>query len=104
MSEPDSSLQATCFSAYGLSIGYLFVLGVTLTGAWRQCNSLVLLFLGMKTYAIFFYHFMEFTADDVKLRPSELIPYFAVEGPYLLSMVITFAKCIFLPKIKAKKD
>lgn len=104
LSRPEWIVKATCVSAYGLSAGYLFVLLVTLTGAWRQCRTVVLLFLGMKLYAIGFYHLMEFTAEDEKLRPGHLIPYFGVEGPYVLSMIITFAKCVFLPKAKTKVD
>jgi hypothetical protein len=104
LSRPEWMVKATCVSAYVLSIGYLFIMGVTLFGAWRQCRTIVMLFLGAKLYAIGFYHLMEFTSPDIKLRPQHLVPYFAVEGPYVLSMLVTFAKCTFLPKAKVKKD
>ena len=39
--------------------------------------------------AIFFYHFMEFTSSA---PPENLIPYFSVEGPYVLSMALIIYK------------
>lgn len=39
--------------------------------------------------AIFFYHFMEFSSDT---PPENLVAYFAVEGPYILSMLMVVLK------------
>ena len=45
----------------------------------------VLLFVGIKLNAIYFYHFMEFTSHT---PPQNLIPYFSAEGPYIVSMFV----------------
>ena len=51
--------------------------------------------------AIFFYHYMEFTSD---IPPENLIPYFSVEGPYILSMALIVYKGYVASKLKMKKD
>jgi len=85
LARPDWMVAATCVSAYIFSLGYLLVLYVTWTKSWKAFSAPLLLLLGAKTYGIFFYHYMEFTSQ---LPPTNLIPYFSVEGPYILSMAI----------------
>ena len=43
----------------------------------------------MKMNAIFFYHYMEFASST---PPENLIPYFSVEGPYIVSMALIICK------------
>ena len=43
----------------------------------------------MKMNAIFFYHYMEFMSST---PPENLIPYFSVEGPYIVSMALIICK------------
>lgn len=74
---------ATCFSFSIFSIGYLLTIYYVIT---KKARTLVLLFLGAKIYALCFYHVMEFMSD---MPPRNLVPYFAVEGPYLLSIILT---------------
>ena len=59
---------------------------VCLTKTWKIFSVPLLLFIGCKLNAIFFYHYMEFT--HLTLAPKNLIPYFGVEGPYIISMMI----------------
>lgn len=39
--------------------------------------------------AIFFYHYMEFSSE---MPPENLVAYFSVEGPYILSMLMVVLK------------
>lgn len=84
-------VQATCISAYGLIFGYILTLIAVLTRSWKTLAVPLLIFIGIKLNAIFFYHFMEFTSDT---PPENLIPYFSVEGPYILSMVLVIMKIL----------
>ena len=85
LARPDWMVSATCISAYCLASGYVFLLYVIAYGKWRQCAIPLLLLLGAKIYAIGFYHFMEFTSST---PPGNLVAYFSVEGPYIVSMAI----------------
>ena len=78
-------VNATCISAYVLSVGYLFILYVIWTRGWRRFAIPLLLFIGGKLNAIGFYHLMEFTSE---IPPENLLAYFSVEGPYLVSMAL----------------
>lgn len=51
----------------------------------------MLLFVGVKSYAIYFYHLMEFLSDK---PPRNLLPYFSVEGPYILSLAMCLVKVV----------
>lgn len=82
-------VQATCISAYVLIFGYLLTLLSALTNQWKTLAIPLLLFIGIKINAIFFYHYMEFTSNT---PPEHLIPYFSVEGPYILSMLLVIYK------------
>lgn len=52
LTNPEWLVKATCVSAYGLSVGYIVLLLITLTNSWYRFKSLVLLFLGAKLYAV----------------------------------------------------
>jgi hypothetical protein len=82
-------VQATCISAYGLIFGYFLTLLAVVTKSWKALAIPLLIFIGIKLNAIFFYHFMEFNSST---PPENLIPYFSVEGPYILSMVLVIVK------------
>jgi hypothetical protein len=84
-------VQATCISAYGLIFGYGLTLIAVMTKSWHALAIPLLLFIGIKLNAIFFYHLMEFTSST---PPENLIPYFSVEGPYLLSMGLVLMKIV----------
>jgi hypothetical protein len=87
LDRPDWLRNATCISAFIFPAGYLFILWVALMDHWDRFYATVplLLFIGAKMYAIYFYHLMEFTSDK---PPQHLIPYFSAEGPYVVSMFI----------------
>ena len=85
LSRPDWMVKATCMSAYGFFPFYLVTLYACFSGQWKRCSWILSAFVGLKVYALTFYHWMEFTSA---LAPKELIPYFAVEGPYLLSLAL----------------
>ena len=85
LSRPEWLRIATCMSAYGLCWGYLLVAFSALTNSWRAMSIplLIILFVGIKTNAVGFYHVMEFMSD---MPPQNPIPYFGVEGPYIVSI------------------
>jgi hypothetical protein len=60
-------------------------------GSWGKVFAIapVLLFVGVKSYAIYFYHLMEFLSDK---PPQNLVPYFSVEGPYIVSLAMCLVK------------
>ena len=91
---------ATCVSAYAFVWGYALVAAAALTGAWRACRAPILLFVGAKLYALLFYHSMEFLSHA---PPQHLVPYFAVEGPYLLSGALVVRKVLQAGGDRAKK-
>lgn len=86
---PDWMVWATCISAYVFCVGYFLVIVALLTNGWKRLAVPLLLFMGAKMNAIFFYHLMEFTSAT---PPTNLIPYFSVEGPYIISMAIVVVK------------
>ena len=97
-------VKATCISAYVLIFGYLLTLLATLTNQWKTLAIPLLLFIGIKINAIFFYHYMEFTSLT---PPEHLIPYFAVEGPYIISMLLVLYKVtqnLYRSKNDSKKN
>jgi len=83
LARPQWMRVATCLSAYCFAPCYLFIAFVALTGAWPRYRLRLALFLGAKLNALLFYHVMEFLSDT---PPQHLLPYFVVEGPYLLSI------------------
>jgi hypothetical protein len=85
LQRPEWMVKATCFHSYVFPIGYFAIIVLILTNSWRRFAVPILLFIGAKMNAIFFYHYMEFTSN---VPPTNLGPYFSVEGPYVLSMAI----------------
>ncbi len=95
LARPDWLVMATCISAFVFPLGYLSVLTVAVKDWWSKpaVIALVLIFVGVKSYAICFYHIMEFSST---MPPpiSNLAPYFSAEGPYLLSLAMCTAKVL----------
>lgn len=92
LAHPEWMVSATCISAYVFPIGYILILLASLFDLWRPFAIPLCLFIGAKIYGIFFYHWMEFTHPT--LSPPNLVPYFSVEGPYILSMAVVMMKVI----------
>jgi hypothetical protein len=90
LAAPDWMVNATCVSAYVFFGCYVTILLVTGLNQWRRFAIPLLLFIGAKMNAIGFYHLMEFTHPT--LAPQNILAYFSVEGPYLLSMTIVLWK------------
>eukprot|EP00240_Pyramimonas_obovata_P010935 CAMPEP_0118932508 /NCGR_PEP_ID=MMETSP1169-20130426/10466_1 /TAXON_ID=36882 /ORGANISM="Pyramimonas obovata, Strain CCMP722" /LENGTH=124 /DNA_ID=CAMNT_0006875177 /DNA_START=336 /DNA_END=710 /DNA_ORIENTATION=- len=82
LSGPDWLRAATCFSAYAFSAGYLGIL-IGYTFGLDAIRLPTLVFLGMKLYALAFYHYMEFTS---KTPPQNMAAYWGPEAPYLMSL------------------
>ena len=85
LARPDWMVSATCISSHIYCFGYLLTLFLIWTKTWRTYAIPIVLFIGAKLNAILFYHYMEFTSST---PPKNLIAYFSVEGPYLVSMVM----------------
>ncbi len=98
---PEWVVKATCISGYTFWIFYLCIFFVAYSDAWGKPYLLTRVFIpmgiGAKLNAIFFYHFMEFTSDN---PPPHLVPYFAAEGGYIVSIVLV----IYQIALAAKKD
>ncbi|CAE8584908.1 unnamed protein product [Polarella glacialis] len=94
LSRPEWIRLATCVSAYGFC-GFYFLIAITaLTDAWAGPMRLpIVLFIGGKAYAVFFYHLMEFSHET--LAPKNLVPYFVAEGPYIVGMAGVMLKCAY---------
>eukprot|EP00457_Paulinella_chromatophora_P019364 gb/GEZN01021011.1/.p1 GENE.gb/GEZN01021011.1/~~gb/GEZN01021011.1/.p1 ORF type:complete len:159 (+),score=17.79 gb/GEZN01021011.1/:61-537(+) len=89
LARPEWMRVATCISGYGFCVGYALIIVAAVTGAWSALAVPLLLFLGMKINALGFYHIMEFLSAT---PPQNLIPYFAMEGPYLLAIFLVVMK------------
>ena len=85
IARPEWMRVATCISAYGFCVGYALIAVAASFNLWTSLRLPISLFTGMKLNAIFFYHVMEFTSTT---PPPHLLPYFGVEGPYLLSIAM----------------
>jgi hypothetical protein len=92
LSRPEWMIRATCVSAWVFLCGYLFMMYTTVTGAWKRNALPVTLFIGAKAYGIFFYHYMEFSHPTLAPAADSLVPYFSVEGPYIVAMGIVLFK------------
>lgn len=93
---------ATCASAYLFWPGYVLIAIAALAKAWHRLRVPLLVFIGAKTYAIFYYHFMEFFVSEDP--PPNLVPYFAVEGPYVFSIVAVLFRVANAGAPKTKAD
>ena len=85
LARPDWLVAATTFSAYGFCPFYAAIIRAALANRWHELRLPIAAFVGMKVYALAFYHYMEFSSST---PPTQLLPYFAVEGPYLLSLAL----------------
>jgi hypothetical protein len=85
LARPDWMVAATRFSAYGFFPFYAMIIRAAISNRWDDVQLPIAAFVGMKAYALGFYHYMEFTSAT---PPAQLLPYFAVEGPYLLSLAL----------------
>ena len=101
LARPTWMVCATCISAYAFCVGYILVVVALLTNGWRKLAVPLLLFIGAKMNAIFFYHFMEFTSST---PPVNLIPYFSVEGPYLVSIALVVYKVVVSLSSRSKTE
>lgn len=81
--------MATCISAYVYCPFYALTMYVAVRGQWRSLRAPLLLFIGAKLNAIAFYHAMEFTSAT---PPPNALMYFAVEGPYLVSIALVLLR------------
>jgi hypothetical protein len=91
LGRPKWMKTATCVSAYGFCPFYTLIAIAAITNAWAKLRIPIVLFIGAKLYAIMFYHLMEFTS---RTPPQHLGPYFAVEGPYLVSIALVLFKTL----------
>jgi len=91
LARPEWMRMATCISAYGFCGFYALIALVTLTGMWGRFRTVLTLFIGAKLNAILFYHIMEFTSAT---PPPNVVPYFAVESPYLVSIGLVLYKIV----------
>ncbi len=89
LERPEWMVSATCIHSYLFPLGYLIIIILTLSDGWRRFAVPILLFIGCKLNAILFYHYMEFTSS---IPPENILIYFSVEGPYILSMAIVVVK------------
>mmetsp|Transcript_57954 Transcript_57954/g.154167 ORF Transcript_57954/g.154167 Transcript_57954/m.154167 type:complete len:143 (-) Transcript_57954:97-525(-) len=85
LSRPRWMQVATCISAYGFLPFYIIIGLAALLDRWASLRVPIMFFIGAKGYAIGFYHLMEFTSET---PPPNLVPYFATELPYILSIVL----------------
>jgi len=102
---PEWLVKATCGHAYIMWIFYSTVFYVAITDGWTRSKLLTRvvlpIFLGAKVYAIFFYHYMEFTSET---PPTNVVVYFAAEGAYLVSMALVLYKLISAATASDAKD
>ena len=87
LERPEWLRQATCLHAYVFPLYYSSVLVTTLLDAWhiRPLQFGFMAFVGAKLYAVLFYHYVNFTSH---VPPENLIPYIAMEGPYMAAIIM----------------
>ena len=91
LSRPEWLRVATCVSAYGLVWGYVAVLAMFILRL-DALRTPVLMFVGCKSYAIFQYWLMEFTAGP--LSPPDLPSFLGPELPYVISLALVSARLL----------
>ena len=89
LARPEWLRVATCASAYVFILGYALIAIAAACNMWAALSLPIALFIGAKLYGIAFYHYMEFTSA---MPPTNLVPYFAAEGPYIVSIVIVIRR------------
>lgn len=92
-SRPLWLVEATCVHANCYWILYLTILITALLDIWtvRSIQTMILLGIGSKLYAVLFYHYMEFTSS---MPPPNPIVYFSAEGSYVISILLVLYKII----------
>ena len=91
LARPRWLIEATCIHAYWSWMLYSTILVTATLDKWylRSIQTVILLGIGMKLYAIVFYHYMEFTSD---MPPPNPLAYFSAEGAYIVSIVLVLYK------------
>ena len=85
LARPEWIRVATCISAYGFPAFYLLIAFAAAFDQWPRFRLPITIFVGMKLNALLFYHTMEFLSAT---PPPNPVPYFGVEGPYLVSIAL----------------
>ena len=80
---------------------YVLVAVTALSDSWLRMRVPLLIFIGMKSYAICFYHLVEFTSDT---PPPHPVNYFAAEGPYLVAIGLMVYKLATAASKHAKAE
>jgi hypothetical protein len=102
LDRPEWLRRATCLHGHVFWILYASLLvGLWHDVVWKRLRPFYLLGIGGKLYALTFYHYMEFTSD---LPPPYPIIYFAIEGPYLISIAGVLYKILVLDNAAANDD
>jgi len=101
LERPEWMRLATCFSSYGFVWGYALIAYAAVSGEWFACRVPILLFAGAKVYALLYYHSMEFLSH---VPPEHLVPYFGVEGPYLVSGFVVVWRALRAAPLKVHRD
>jgi hypothetical protein len=94
LERPEWLVKATCVHGHCAWVLYSIILLTAALDLWKSrfFQSIILLGLGAKLYAVLFYHYMEFTSH---LPPPDLLAYFGAEGAYMLSIVLILFKISF---------
>ena len=85
LARPEWMRIATCMSAYGFAPFYVIIGCAAIFDKWLTLKMPICFFVGAKLYALLFYHSSEFLSAT---PPQNLVPYFGVEGPYLVSIAL----------------
>jgi hypothetical protein len=102
LSRPEWLRRATCFHGYYFFIFYgLILIGLWHENIWQFFRPYYLLGLGAKLYMLMFYHYVVFTSD---LPPPNSLIYFAVEGPYLVSISAILYQLLVWDERKRNND
>ena len=85
LARPEWIRVATCISAYGFCPFYLLIAFAAALDQWPRFRWPITIFIGAKLNALLYYHTMEFLSAT---PPPNIVPYFGVEGPYLVSIAL----------------
>ena len=99
LARPEWMRVATCVSAYVFCAGYALIGMAAALDLWLRLRLPLSVFIGAKLNAIAFYHLMEFSSTT---PPPALVPYFGVEGPYLVSIALVIWRLACLPDVTSK--
>lgn len=102
LSRPEWLRRATCFHGHYFFLFYgLILIGLWHEPIWQFLRPYYLLGLGAKLYMLLFYHAMVFTSN---LPPPNPLIYFAVEGPYLVSISAILYKLLVWDERKSSSS